>query len=73
MFEDGLDHLHESNNTMLRFVNRRVDQIQQSMHTAMHDESMMDFMKLAVGMPMLGMNINPNQRLEYEFSSSTTC
>ena len=46
MFEDGLDNLNESNNTMIRLVNRRVDEIQQSMHAAMHDEGMMDFMGL---------------------------
>ena len=58
MFEVGLDSLSESNNTMIRFVNRRVDEIQQSMHTAMHDENMMDFMKLALGMPVLGLGLN---------------
>ena len=58
MFEDGLDNLNESNNTMIRLVNRRVDEIQQSMHAAMHDEGMMDFMKLAVGMPMLGIGLS---------------
>ena len=57
MFEAGLDTINESNNTVVRHMNGRVDEIRDSMHDAMHNQQMMEFMGLALGMPIVGLGM----------------
>ena len=57
MFESGLDAINESNNTVVSYMNSRVDQIMQTVHETMHDHQMMEFVMMAVGMPLLGLGM----------------
>ena len=57
MFEHGLDMIEESNNTIVRYMNHRVDEITDSVNAAMHDEHMMEFAQMAVGLPLLGLGL----------------
>ncbi len=43
---------------MLRFVNRRVDEIRDTVGEAMHNEEMMEFAGMALGMPLLGLGLS---------------
>ena len=57
MFEQGLDDLERSNNTMVQFMNRRTDRIMESVNAVMHDEGMMGFASMALGLPLLGLGL----------------
>lgn len=58
MFEAGLDSIDKSNNTLVMAMNRRVDEIRDTVSDAMHDESMMEFAGMAFGLPMLGLGLS---------------
>ena len=80
MFEHGLDMIEESNNTIVRYMNHRVDEITDSVNAAMHDEHMMEFAQMAVGLPLLGLGLvsmyicftilNPNHYFKLHFCLS---
>ena len=57
MFESGLDAIEESNNTVVRYMNHRVDEISSSVNAAMHNENIMEFAGMALGMPLLGLGL----------------
>ena len=57
MFEHGLDEIEQSNNTIVRYMNHRVDEISSSVNAAMHDENLMEFAGMAMGLPLLGLGL----------------
>ena len=57
MFEQGLDAIDQSNDTVVSFMNHRVDEISDSVNAAMHNENLMEFAGMAVGLPLLGLGL----------------
>ena len=45
----GLDDINESENPMVKHVNQRVDEIQETVSNAMHNHHMMEFAGMALG------------------------
>lgn len=44
----GLDDINESENPMVKHVNQRVDEIQETVSNAMHNHHMMEFAGMAL-------------------------
>ena len=57
MFEQGLDAIDQSNNTVVSYMNHRVDEISDSVSAAMHNENLMEFAGMAMGLPLLGLGL----------------
>ena len=70
MFEQGLDAIDQSNNTVVSFMNHRVDEISDSVSAAMHNENLMEFAGMAMGLPLLGLGlVSKNSRGEFELGA----
>ena len=57
MFEQTLDDIDQSNNTVVRHVNGRVDEIRESVAAAQNDTHMMEFAGMALAMPLAGLGM----------------
>ncbi len=60
MFDEKLDEIDQSNNTVIRHMNGRVDEIREGIDGIMHDHDrhMMEFLGMALGMPALGFGLH---------------
>ena len=61
MFEQGLDAIDQSNNTVVSYMNHRVDEISDSVSAAMHNENLMEFAGMAMGLPLIGLGLVSTQ------------
>ena len=54
MVDKGLDDLENSNNSIIQFMNRRVDEIQEEMKKSTEEFYLMQFASMSVMLPIVG-------------------
>ena len=57
MIEQSLDDLENTNNTIVQQMNRRVDEIQESVKESMQRPHLMEFMSMSVILPLIGITL----------------
>ena len=57
MVDQGLDDLENSNNSIIQFMNRRVDEIQEEMKKSTEEFYLMQFASMAVMLPIVGITL----------------
>ena len=57
MVDKGLDDLENSNNSIIQFMNRRVDEIQEEMKKSTEEFYLMQFASLSVMLPIVGITL----------------
>ena len=57
MVDRGLDDLENSNNSIIKFMNRRVDEIQEEMKKSREEFYLMQFASMSVMLPIVGITL----------------
>ena len=57
MIDRGLDDLENSNNSIIQFMNRRVDEIQEEMKKSTQEFYLMQFASMSVMLPIVGVTL----------------
>ena len=57
MVDKGLDDLENSNNSIIQFMNRRVDEIQEEMKKSTEEFYLMQFASMSVMLPIVGITL----------------
>ena len=57
MVDQGLDDLENSNNSIIQFMNRRVDEIQEEMKKSTEEFYLMQFASMSVMLPIVGITL----------------
>ena len=57
MVDRGLDDLENSNNSIIQFMNRRVDEIQEEMKKSTEEFYLMQFASMSVMLPIVGITL----------------
>ena len=63
MVDRGLDDLENSNNSIIQFMNRRVDEIQEEMKKSTEEFYLMQFASMSVMLPIVGITLFYVRRL----------